>query len=244
VELYYKIYMFLQTLDQEYLFAVGITVLLLLVAASYLFGKARGDKFLLIGPSGSGKTALFLKLTKGLKGETACAGTVTSMQENVAQYALPKGPKVTLVDLPGHPRLKELKDQRIFEAAALLFVVDSVEFMPNVRSIATTLYELLAHPVVRQHKMNVLVACNKIDSTAAHSTDFISKRLEKELEAVKKAVVASMNDTKGGAGYADILVGRKGEPFSFSHCKNVTFASISVAQDKVQPLEDFIAANL
>ena len=47
------------------------------------------------------------------------------------------------------------------------------------------LYDVLAHPVIQQNRIPILLACNKIDmGLKAHSVDFIRKRLEKELDQV------------------------------------------------------------
>ena len=41
-----------------------------------------------------------------------------------------------LVDVPGHSRLRPKLDDYMPQAAGVIFVVDSLEFLPNCRSAA------------------------------------------------------------------------------------------------------------
>lgn len=41
---------------------------------------------------------------------------------------------VRIVDVPGHSRLQPKLDEFLSRAAGIVFVVDSVEFLPNVRT--------------------------------------------------------------------------------------------------------------
>lgn len=41
---------------------------------------------------------------------------------------------VHVVDVPGHSRLRPKLDELLSRAAGIVFVVDSVEFLPNVRT--------------------------------------------------------------------------------------------------------------
>jgi hypothetical protein len=70
-------------------------------------------------------------------------GSVTSMEENTARVALAAAPgkrprSVLLVDLPGHPRLRNRLDVYAPAARALVFVVDGRDgvFLPGVRATA------------------------------------------------------------------------------------------------------------
>lgn len=49
---------------------------------------------------------------------------------------------------------------------AVLFVIDSVQFSKELRDVASILYDLLAHPLVRKYRLPVLIACNKQGESA------------------------------------------------------------------------------
>ncbi|EFH57015.1 predicted protein, partial [Arabidopsis lyrata subsp. lyrata] len=68
-------------------------------------------------------------------------GTVTSMEPNEGTFVLhtentKKGKinPVHLVDVPGHSRLRPKLEEFLPQAAAIVFVVDALEFLPNCRA--------------------------------------------------------------------------------------------------------------
>lgn len=195
---------------------------------------------LLAGPSGAGKTTLFLELTKKKNRKN---GTVASMTENEGVAAVLSSNssssgnnsrntlrRVPLVDAPGHPRLRALAASRAPAATAIVFVVDSSDFLPRKADAAEALAGLLAGSWRRKSKKGVpvLLACNKSDrGEAAHSPEFIRRRLEKEIEAlIASAAMGGLAGEQqdeggdGGDGGDDgnlaSLLRRAGEPFSFA----------------------------
>jgi signal recognition particle receptor subunit beta len=127
----------LETQRTEVLIA-GLVVLITL-AFTLLFrvllapkGRSRGNVIVLAGPCNSGKTALFLQLRDG----STHNGTVASMQENsssvkvVGAKGRPVG-SVTVLDVPGHERLRHKLEQHLKDAAAVIFVVDAVDVTPH-----------------------------------------------------------------------------------------------------------------
>eukprot|EP00270_Netrium_digitus_P002859 TRINITY_DN13227_c0_g1_i4.p1 TRINITY_DN13227_c0_g1~~TRINITY_DN13227_c0_g1_i4.p1 ORF type:complete len:194 (+),score=44.73 TRINITY_DN13227_c0_g1_i4:54-635(+) len=172
--------------------AVAISALLVVLAALFTFlavsfalrGSKR-DAIVLLGPCGAGKTALYFQLRDGSTHE----GTVSSMESNEGRFALfqelekkPKAAKaVHLVDVPGHPRLRAKVEEALGQARALVFVIDALDFMPNLRQNAQFIYDVLRKRTVAQRRIPILVACNKTDKVTAHSVDFIRKQLEKEM---------------------------------------------------------------
>ena len=191
---------------------------------------------LLAGPSGAGKTTLFLELTT----KKNKYGTVASMTENEGVAAVLSSAssgnrntlrRVPLVDAPGHPRLRALAASRAPAATAIVFVVDASDFLPRKAEAAEALAALLAGSWRRRKKgVAVLLACNKSDrGEAAHSPEFIRKRLEKEIEALiaSAATGGLAGERNGGGGGGDgdgddesgslaSLLRRAGEPFSFA----------------------------
>jgi signal recognition particle receptor subunit beta len=95
----------------------------------------KGNLILLVGPCDAGKTTLFHQLHEG----STHLGTVASMQANEAVGPLASetaagvasARPVQLVDVPGHPRVRGQAERYAGRAAGVVFVVDSVDFMPR-----------------------------------------------------------------------------------------------------------------
>jgi GTPase SAR1 family protein len=155
---------------------------------------------LLAGPSGAGKTTLFHVLTAGDGGGPPPPhGTVPSMAENVGAARV-AGRAVPLVDAPGHPRLRALAASRAPSAKAVVFVVDASDFLPHKADAADALAALLA-PAARR-RLPVLLLANKADKgAAAHSADFVRRRLEREVEAALARIGATPGWWAGAIAY-------------------------------------------
>lgn len=153
-------------------------------------------------------------------------GTVASMQENIGEFVLcteksTAARPVRVVDIPGHPRVRGSVDSYLEKGAGgVVFVVDSVEFMPKKTDAAEQLFDLLAHPAVAKRRVPVLLACNKADMGAkAHTVDFIRKRLEKEIDQMR-STRGTLSDVGSSSGSQQVAVGEPGVPFTFeSHAK-------------------------
>jgi signal recognition particle receptor subunit beta len=151
------------------------------------------------------------------------------MHPNDAEFPLPSSnttntttnsPLIRVIDIPGHPRIRgRYFDQHISPAAGIVFVIDSVDFMPRKTEAAEQLYEILTHPVVSKKRLPILLACNKADAgPKAHTVDFIRKRLERELDAVRetRGALDDLDSTthKGNSG-GGVYLGPMGEAFTF-----------------------------
>ncbi|KAK4402778.1 hypothetical protein Sango_1018500 [Sesamum angolense] len=229
--------------------AIGVvvfTVLFFLVIR--LFKRRSSNTILLTGLSGSGKTVLFYQLRDG----SSHQGTVTSMEPNEgtsvlhsetskgnALYFLEKGKikPVHIVDVPGHSRLRPKLDEFLSQAAGIVFVVDAVEFLPNVRAASEYLYDILTKARVVKKKIPLLILCNKVDKVTAHTKDFIRRQLEKEIDKLRasRTALSSADITN------EFSLGVPGEAFAFSQCQNkVTVAEASGLRSDISQLEQFI----
>jgi len=210
--------------------------------------NTRNHIVLLTGTCGGGKTSLFMTLRSG----TPYTTTVTSMAENDAIFSV-EGPtkrngivrkKVRMIDLPGHPKLVNTVDSYLTSAKAIIIIVDAVDFTLQRRLVAERLRDLLAHPLLQKKKRNfpILVACNKSEKITANPIDFIQKRLEKEIEALRESSGGALQDTAGGGGGVD--VGVKGKAFVFADCKfDVTFSAVSVLENDLDELKSFVVVK-
>lgn len=199
---------------------VAIAAVLLIAALLKLFfSRSTGSTVLLVGPCDSGKTTMFHQLLEG----STQLGTVASMQANVAEGLLasekaaggPAKRPLFLVDIPGHPRVRGQVDRHAERAAGVVFVIDSVDFMPRKTEAAEQLYEVLSHPALARRRVPLLLACNKQDmGTKAHTVEFIRKRLEKELDQLR-STRSTLGDVGGNAAGGGVQLGVPGEPFTF-----------------------------
>ncbi|KAI5068125.1 hypothetical protein GOP47_0016470, partial [Adiantum capillus-veneris] len=195
--------------------ALLITSFVLALFARFSFKKRKSDTILLAGLSGSGKTALF--------------------------YQQGKANGASFLDFPGHMRLRAKLDEYLKEAGAILFLVDAADFMPNVRENAEYLYDILSKAWVVKYKIPVLIIANKVDKVTAHSTEFIRKQLEKEIDKLRitRTAVSDADMT------SEVSIGKEGEPFKFTHCMNkVTISEASVITGQVTSICQFIREHV
>jgi GTPase SAR1 family protein len=130
---------------------------------------------------------------------------------------------VQLVDVPGHPRMQSIVQERCRDARAVVFVLDAGAFATQKAEIAGRLHDVLASLAARGARgggANVLVACNKSDlGVKAFSDSFIVKQLEKEIGTLvetRGAKLGSGASGKGGGGGA--LQTPAGGPFALATC--------------------------
>ncbi|KAI5073674.1 hypothetical protein GOP47_0011687 [Adiantum capillus-veneris] len=212
--------------------ALLITFFVGALFAQFSFKKRKSDTILLAGLSGSGKTALFYQLRDG----SIHKGTVTSMEANIERFPLHtdsikqgKAKTVRLSDFPGHMKLRAKLDEYLKEAGAIIFLVDAADFIPNVRANAEYLYDVLSKALVVKYRIPILVVANKMDKVTAHSTEFVCKQIEKEIDKLRvtRTAVSEADMT------SEVSIGKEGVPFKFTHCVNkvmVTEASVVTGQ--------------
>ncbi|KAI4328210.1 hypothetical protein L6164_020582 [Bauhinia variegata] len=226
---------------------VAVAVLVfttLLLLSIRLFKRAKSNTIVLTGLTGSGKTVLFYQLRDG----SSHLGTVTSMEPNDGTFVLhsettKKGKikPVHVVDVPGHSRLRSKLDEYLPQAAAIVFVVDALDFLPNCRAASEYLYDILTKGSVVKKKIPLLILCNKTDKVTAHTKEFIRRQLEKEVDKLRasRSAISDADVTN------EFTLGVPGEPFSFSQCVNkVTTAEASGLTGEISQLEQFIRENV
>ncbi|KAJ4837088.1 hypothetical protein Tsubulata_033512 [Turnera subulata] len=229
---------------QLYAAAAVLVLTTLLLLFIRLFKRSKSNTVVLTGLGGSGKTVLFYRLRDGPSHQ----GTVTSMGPNegtfILHYESTKKGKIRpahIVDVPGHSRLRTKLDDFLPQAACIVFVVDALEFLPNLSAVAEYLYDILTKASVVKKKVPLLICCNKTDKVTAHTMEFIRKQLEKEIEKLRAS--------RSGMSEADIAndftLGIPGEAFAFTHCINkVTIAEASGLTGEISQVEQFIREHV
>eukprot|EP00667_Euglena_gracilis_P027004 EG_transcript_32996 len=163
--------------------------MLLLVAYILFHRSQKGSAVLLIGLPNSGKTTYWLQVMCGSAGATH-----TSMKENVRQIPAEAAPtsglrkkQITLVDLPGHMRLRPLFDHYASQTRAIAFFIDSVDVGENLSPCAELLYSLLTNADLVARGIPIMMVCNKRDIELSYKLVTIKNKLETELNAMRKS---------------------------------------------------------
>ncbi|CAL1705189.1 unnamed protein product [Somion occarium] len=172
---------------QTILFAsLSLAVLLLAIFAIMARRKPsyKGNSLLLVGPSDSGKTAIL----------STTLPTHTSMQTNTSVVSLsPTAKPLLVVDVPGHPRIRDQFKDYLLDAKAVAFVVDSSTISRNGPAVAEHLHHVLhaltslppSHPApalaIVAHKCDALKASSTATSEQL-AMNRVRSILERELE--------------------------------------------------------------
>ncbi|CAM9335424.1 unnamed protein product [Chrysoparadoxa australica] len=222
---------------------LAAAAVVLSLAMAVLFGPAGGKNsrgrsrmVLLVGPCGAGKTLLLHTLCSGKGVET-----VTSMKPS--QMALEQGTKtVTLVDFPGHQRLRPGLGEALARAAGVVFVIDCSDLGKQLGPTAELLYDILTHSSMESSR-GLLVACNKADLKASKPAKVLAL-LQRELEKLRetRATMALHGDEQDDRAGAGVPLGRQGVPLDLavdSPCP-VQAVSCSASHAQVDEVSDFV----
>ncbi|CAM9301895.1 unnamed protein product [Ectocarpus sp. 4 AP-2014] len=220
--------------------------------------KNRKGVVLFLGPCGSGKTAMCYRLSHG--GETGLVPTATSMEacrypcssgrlsELLARNG--NGPSSSarsgsLVDYPGHERLRGGVGEELRGADRVVFMLDGSCLATQVAAGAELLYDILTDPSLEGCR-GLMLALNKSDVKEA-KTSRAKTLLQKELDKLRGT--RGMLGTQGEEGDIPVAMalGRPGQPFSLevdSPCE-VVVAGCSVAKEGgLDSVVDFVRASL
>ncbi|KAF8625635.1 hypothetical protein AX15_005282 [Amanita polypyramis BW_CC] len=191
-------------LTPQRLIIVSLLVAGLLLALIVLFNNRKsskqGDALLVVGLSDAGKTAIWSTLAFG---QTPL--THTSLQTNSAVYSLPQPKKMLrIIDVPGHPRLRDQFQSYMPSAKAIAFVVDASTISRNGTAVAEHLHHIL-HAItslppsqsppllVLAHKVDLLKGhLGTSDSAANLGISRVKTILERELEKRRAAQSTSV----------------------------------------------------
>ncbi|CAM9154417.1 unnamed protein product [Phaeothamnion confervicola] len=189
----------------------------------------RGHTLLVVGPCNSGKTALCYRLAHGGLPET-----VTSMKPQEYPCPVPFGADrpVTIVDFPGHERLRGGLRAELRRAAAVVFLIDGADVTSQLRPAGELLYDVLSDPAASRWR-GVLLLAGKADLRAAKLAR-LKAALAAELDKLRETrrSLSAEPDSHGGDNGDDggVLLGRPGTAFDLdvdAPCP-VTMGSCSV----------------
>ncbi|KAI0062318.1 P-loop containing nucleoside triphosphate hydrolase protein [Artomyces pyxidatus] len=174
------------------LLVASLVVALLLIGFWFRRNSSvRGNAIVFVGPPDAGKTALLSTLAY-----KQTLPSHTSLQTNTSVLSLSNKKSVFLVDIPGHPRIRDQFLDHLPDAKAVVFVVDASTVSRNGAAVAEHLHKVL-HALTTippsQSTPTLLVLAHKSDllktgaASAAASADQLAINraksvLERELD--------------------------------------------------------------
>ncbi|CAM9182871.1 unnamed protein product [Laminaria digitata] len=206
--------------------------------------KKRKGVVLFLGPCGSGKTAVCYRLS-----HDQAVPTVTSMQAckyDGSRLIEGRGsPPVSLVDYPGHERLRGGVGEELRSADRVVFVLDGSCLVAQIAAGAELLFDILTDPSLEGCR-GLMFALNKSDIKEA-KVSRAKALLQKELEKLR-----GTRGTLGTQGEEDDMpvataLGRPGQPFSLevdSPCEVVVAACSVVGEGGLDPVVEFVRASV
>ncbi|KAI0780682.1 P-loop containing nucleoside triphosphate hydrolase protein [Trametes elegans] len=180
-------------LTPQILSVAALVLAILLVGVTVILARKRsakrGDAAILAGYSDAGKTAILSTLAY-----QQTLPTHASMQTNAALVTLPASHKtIRLIDIPGHPRIRDQFQEHLPSAKGIAFVVDASTVSRNGAAVAEHLHMIL-HALTSlppsQETPSLLIVAHKCDllkpTATASSQQLAINRvrtiLERELE--------------------------------------------------------------
>ncbi|GJJ12604.1 hypothetical protein Clacol_006847 [Clathrus columnatus] len=182
--------------DTQVRLLVGSLVVSLIAALLYSFTRSRklvskGSAVLLTGPSEGGKTAIHSALIFN-----QMLPSHTSMQANISIMSLSSSERkhrsVKLIDLPGHPRLRDHFNEHLNDAKAVAFVVDATTIARNGAAVADSLPPSQQPPslVILAHKYDLIESSGTPNFELAVSR--VRTILERELDKRRTSQAAGV----------------------------------------------------
>jgi len=257
-----------RSLSNVNLALLSLAVVLVLLGVIFFTQKrsrSRGDALLLAGPPDSGKTAILSNLAYD-----QTLPSHTSLQTNSAQMTLSPTKTLRVIDVPGHPRIRDQFREHLKEAKAVAFVVDCSTISRNGSVVAEHLHVVL-HAITSlpptQSRPTLLILAHKIDllkvgassnSTSDVAITRVRTILERELEKRRVSQsgvvgVESLGEEGEGTEMGGLeCSGAGGGTFKFSEWEggDVEFVSTWVkvgeaedekSQDGLEDLKDWLS---
>ncbi|OCH93396.1 hypothetical protein OBBRIDRAFT_749611 [Obba rivulosa] len=119
--------------------AFASALLLLFVLFARRKSVSKGDALLLVGPPDAGKTTILSTLAY-----KQTLSTHTSMQTNSSIVALPSSSQAfRVIDIPGHPRIRDQFEEHLENARTVAFVVDASTVSRVGPAVAEHLHQIM-----------------------------------------------------------------------------------------------------
>ncbi|KIO13648.1 hypothetical protein M404DRAFT_993200 [Pisolithus tinctorius Marx 270] len=208
--------------------AAAVVFSLALTLLTKAKSNSRGNSVLFVGPPDAGKTAILSSLAYN-----EALPSHTSLQTNSAHVVLSPSKTLRVVDVPGHPRIRDQFRQHLRGAKAIVFVVDASTVSRNAPDVAEHLHHVL-HAMTSlppsQPMPQILILAHKTDlvKTGASSSSVtevaitrVRTILERELEKRRSSQTGGIGvESMGAESEAELggleCSGTAGDSFKFS----------------------------
>lgn len=245
--------------------AVAVAILFLLFLSKLGGGsgvgsgssKKRKGVVLFLGPCGSGKTAMCYRLSHGTNPAAApIVPTTTSMEacrypcsgSTINQLGGRSGASsalASLVDYPGHERLRGGVGEELRGADRVVFMLDGSCLAAQVAAGAELLYDILTDPSIERCR-GLMLALSKSDLKEAKASR-AKTLLQKELDKLRGT--RGMLGTQGEEDDMPtaMALGRPGQPFNLevdSPCEVVVANCSAVKEGGLDAVVEFVGASL
>ncbi|KAG6861343.1 hypothetical protein C0995_001322 [Termitomyces sp. Mi166 len=245
-------------------FIAAVLFIAIYLAFSTQWSGSRGNALLLVGPPDAGKTTILSQLVYG-----QALQTHTSLQTNSSLVNLSTPKKsIRVVDVPGHPRVRDQFQEHLDDAKAIAFVVDASTVSRNGAVVAEHLHNILhaltclppsqisPSLIILAHKYDLINAGSQANATSEQlAINRVKSVLERELEKRRASQKGGVGveglggeDEKSDMGGLDCN-GPPGALFKFSDWEGGeisflgTSAKVSKANDDHEkPVDDGLAS--
>ncbi|KAI9598070.1 signal recognition particle receptor beta subunit-domain-containing protein [Syncephalis fuscata] len=205
--------------------------------------QRRADAILLLGICSSGKTNMLARLASN-----TWVDTHTSLKENTMLVHLPQSDDqeqkaISVIDVPGHEKLRYQLHHFTPIAKAVVFVIDAARLGKEIRNVAEYLYDILCDQHLIEREVPILLACHKSDLATAYAPARCRSMLEAEIDRIRVTRIAAVDSqladttSMGSSSAADQYLGYEGEPFQFDHLPQPVDQVACSSQDDSQGLE-------
>lgn len=196
---------------------------------------------LMYGPPAAGKTTLFYTLKDG----AVCTGTTSSLKENNATFKLhnstsdDEANQVHLIDYPGNPKLSARLADFLPMTKAIVFVLNANAKQDVEAYAAEQMFQLLTNPMVVEHSLPILVACNQSDYPLSSKPPLLRKILETELTKLRETTGKGNATLDLGEDWPEsVPLGQEDEDFTFNDHSPCPVSFIACSATKGRKLDE------
>ncbi|KAI0005987.1 signal recognition particle receptor beta subunit-domain-containing protein [Russula compacta] len=223
------------------LLVVSLLAAILAVVVLYFIrrrSQSRANSIIFVGIPDAGKTAILSTLAYG-----QTLPSHTSLQTNTCAFSLNRK-AITLVDVPGHPRVRAQFLEHLPDAKAIVFVVDASNISRNGPIVAEYLHRVLHAVVTIPPSQRSVSATSSLEQLA---TNRVRTVLERELDKRRRSHTGSVTiDELGSEGEDNSELGGldcavpEGEAFKFAEWEggDIDFIGTWVSVGEMVELEN------
>ncbi|KAJ1913358.1 hypothetical protein H4219_005247 [Mycoemilia scoparia] len=214
-------------------FGIVAAVVLKYFVLSETIRKPKKNTILILGTTKSGKTTLWAYFRYH-----RLIPTQTSMEKNEVEkpiHCKEKSVVLHLMDIPGHPKLRNEFHDYTPITKGIIFMVNSSTLKSDIQEVGENLYDVLADKHVQKLEIPILVACHKQDLKGSLDRSDVENILAQEIDKLRSTRQSSLqkhdNDHGNNNGDGDDdadetteFLGFENKKFSFEDLVNhVTF---------------------